>query len=305
MSSLLLRLNARPWARSLMVSAGRIATTPLQQLRPVPVGRHSSISTWTSWGLSTLRPDGGFHASSQPRIWLLQAQQRGFASTTGSDDDEEEFIDENGMTIRDREKIEKWAEKFTKDSIPKGLLTLNFVRSSGPGGQNVNKGKFYGYEQSVVSLSARYTSVNTKVDMRFVVDEAMWLPEYVRDRLKSEESNRINKSGEYVLASDSKRTQMANLDDCMEKLHDILLKMAKLPSLPDAESLAKLDRMSGIQWSLGNDGLQDPTLRFRLEQMQKATLPRYLRRKAADNRRKANKQFQSKKKASRRISRDD
>lgn len=156
------------------------------------------------------------------------------------------------MTIRDREKIEKWAEKFTKDSIPKGLLTLNFVRSSGPGGQNVNK-------------------VNTKVDMRFVVDEAMWLPEYVRDRLKSEESNRINKSGEYVLASDSKRTQMANLDDCMEKLHDILLKMAKLPSLPDAESLAKLDRI----------------------------------RKAADNRRKANKQFQSKKKASRRISRDD
>ncbi|KAI8353714.1 hypothetical protein B0O80DRAFT_386601 [Mortierella sp. GBAus27b] len=141
------------------------------------------------------------------------------------------------MTIRDREKIEKWAEKFTKDSIPKGLLTLNFVRSSGPGGQNVNKGKCFLSSMPVFSI------VNTKVDMRFVVDEAMWLPEYVRDRLKSEESNRINKSGEYVLASDSKRTQMANLDDCMEKLHDILLKMAKLPSLPDAESLAKLDRM--------------------------------------------------------------
>jgi hypothetical protein len=158
MSSLLLRLNARPWARSLMVSTGRIVITPLQQLRPVSVSRHSSISTWTSWDLSTLRPDRGFHASSQPRIWLLQAQQRGFASTTGPDDDEEEFRDENGMTMKDREKIEKWAEKFTKDSIPKGLLTLNFVRSSGPGGQNVNKGTFHGYEQSVVSLSARYTS---------------------------------------------------------------------------------------------------------------------------------------------------
>lgn len=28
--------------------------------------------------------------------------------------------------------------------------------------------------------------VNTKVDMRFIVDDALWLPEYVRDRLKSE-----------------------------------------------------------------------------------------------------------------------
>ncbi|ORZ26325.1 hypothetical protein BCR41DRAFT_301575 [Lobosporangium transversale] len=126
--------------------------------------------------------------------------------------------------MKDREKIEKWARNFTKDSIPKGLLTLNFVRSSGPGGQNVNK-------------------VNTKVDMRFVVDEALWLPEYVRDRLKSEESNKINKSGEFVLTSDRKRTQMANLDDCMEKLHELILRMAELPKLPDAEALEKLERM--------------------------------------------------------------
>ncbi|KAF9169566.1 hypothetical protein BGX21_001010 [Mortierella sp. AD011] len=159
-------------------------------------------------------------------------QYRGFASrkesgvdANSSGSEEEEFVDDNGMTMKDREKIEKWAKNFTKESIPKGLLTLNFVRSSGPGGQNVNK-------------------VNTKVDMRFVVDDAVWLPEYVRDRLKSEESNRINKSGEYVLTSDRKRTQMANLDDCLDKLHEVLIKMAELPKLPDAETLDKLERMS-------------------------------------------------------------
>ncbi|KAG0279429.1 hypothetical protein BGZ95_001248 [Linnemannia exigua] len=105
--------------------------------------------------------------------------------------------------------------------------------------------------------------------MRFIVDDALWLPEYVRDRLKSEESNRVNKNGEYVLTSDRKRTQMANLDDCMDKLHEILIRMAELPKLPDAETLERLERIAG------------------------------------NNRRKVNKQFQSQKKSSRRVSRDD
>ncbi|KAF9181734.1 hypothetical protein BGZ51_005237, partial [Haplosporangium sp. Z 767] len=77
--------------------------------------------------------------------WMTISQQRGFASRKGSsmdtlsEEEGEEFQDDNGMTMKDREKIENWARNFTKDSIPKGLLTLSFVRASGPGGQNVNK----------------------------------------------------------------------------------------------------------------------------------------------------------------------
>ncbi|KAG0268762.1 hypothetical protein DFQ27_005842 [Actinomortierella ambigua] len=135
-----------------------------------------------------------------------------------------DFLDDNGMNQQERAKIEKWAAGFTKDQIPKGLLTINFVRASGPGGQNVNK-------------------VNTKVDMRFNIDEAVWLPPFVREQLKVKEASKINKNGELTLQSDAKRTQMANLEDCMGKLHDLIMKTAELPNLPDPESLARLERL--------------------------------------------------------------
>ncbi|KAG0231068.1 hypothetical protein BGW41_002324 [Actinomortierella wolfii] len=173
-----------------------------------------------------------------------------------------DYLDENGMNREERAKIEKWAANFTKDQIPKGLLTINFVRASGPGGQNVNKGK---------GIETLLSSFNTKVDMRFAVDEALWLPPYVREQLKTKESNKINKNGELVMQSDAKRTQMANLDDCMSKLYDLIMETAQLPKLPDPESLARLERL----------------------------------KKAGDNRRKANKQYHSQKKSNRRVSRDD
>lgn len=34
----------------------------------------------------------------------------------------------------------QWCKDFTKESIPRDSLTVNVSRSSGPGGQNVNKG---------------------------------------------------------------------------------------------------------------------------------------------------------------------
>ena len=70
--------------------------------------------------------------------------------------------------------------------IPLDKIELRYSRSSGPGGQNVNK-------------------LNTKVDIRFNVREADWIPPAVRDRILLYNPNRINNDGELIVTSQEGR----------------------------------------------------------------------------------------------------
>ena len=88
-------------------------------------------------------------------------------------------------------------------SIPEDQLQISFTRASGAGGQNVNK-------------------VNTKVEIRFHLDTATWIPHEVRQRLKSNESNRINSQGYMTITSQEYRTQLQNRKDAIKKLQDII-----------------------------------------------------------------------------------
>merc|ERR1712112_155268 len=65
-----------------------------------------------------------------------------------------------------RKKEQNSVEKKEEFSgyIPVDQLKLTYMRSSGPGGQNVNK-------------------VNSKVDMRFHLESANWLPDWIKARL--------------------------------------------------------------------------------------------------------------------------
>ncbi|ORX93099.1 peptidyl-tRNA hydrolase domain-like protein, partial [Basidiobolus meristosporus CBS 931.73] len=100
----------------------------------------------------------------------------------------------------------------------------SFNRSSGPGGQNVNK-------------------VATKVEMRFVLDTADWLPEYVRGKLNEQNRNRINKKGEFVITSDRTRSQVKNADDCVDKLYQIILKAGEVPKEPDQATVERVKKL--------------------------------------------------------------
>ena len=76
-------------------------------------------------------------------------------------------------------------------------------RSTGPGGQNVNK-------------------VNTKVELRFDVAQSKILEEEEKQRILEKLKNRINKEGVLVLTSDQSRSQLKNKVLVLELFHELL-----------------------------------------------------------------------------------
>jgi ribosome-associated protein len=95
-------------------------------------------------------------------------------------------------------------------AIPRSELRFTFVRSAGPGGQNVNK-------------------VASKAVLRWAVANSPSLPDDVRVRFTAANRRRINDRGELILTSQRFRDQARNIDDCLEKLRQLMLAAATPP----------------------------------------------------------------------------
>lgn len=104
-------------------------------------------------------------------------------------------------------------------------LTFSASRSSGPGGQNVNK-------------------VNTRVELRFNIEASGLLNDDEKEHVKAKLKNKINAQGELVVTAQRSRSQLQNKGAAVEKFYTMLEKALKprkkrKPTKPSRASIEK------------------------------------------------------------------
>ncbi|SPO29436.1 uncharacterized protein UTRI_04835_B [Ustilago trichophora] len=120
------------------------------------------------------------------------------------------------------EERRRWVSNFTHLTLCRNHYSVTFSRSSGPGGQNVNK-------------------LNTKANVRLELSQLNGHapdsldPAHPRKWLNRDLVSRIAKKSPYYVASDHSllvtsmrhRTQEANVQEALEKMHAHLLELAQ------------------------------------------------------------------------------
>jgi len=104
-------------------------------------------------------------------------------------------------------------------------LNFTFSRSSGAGGQNVNK-------------------VNSKVTLRWEIDASTAFSKDLIERFKKKFKSKISADGTVVLSCDTHRTQSRNIAECILKLEKMLQEVAVAPKKrrPTKPSKASIEK---------------------------------------------------------------
>ena len=107
--------------------------------------------------------------------------------------------------------------------IKESELHFSFVRSQGPGGQNVNK-------------------VSTAVQLRYNIHKSD-IPKHIKELFIEKYSNRISKNGDIIIIAQSYRTQHKNKIDAINRLEslfsDIKIPVKRIATKPSKASQVK------------------------------------------------------------------
>eukprot|EP01135_Chromosphaera_perkinsii_P011358 Nk52_evm3s2391 gene=Nk52_evmTU3s2391 len=127
-------------------------------------------------------------------------------------------------------------EDIPSVNSPGAGLALSFARSSGPGGQNVNK-------------------VNTKCILTLEIKSASWIPEWVRTVLVHTQRNRISspgsgsggRGGVLSIQAQRFRSQQQNIADAMARLTDMINEAGEIDKETSPEKKQRVARLKKIE----------------------------------------------------------
>jgi ribosome-associated protein len=123
-------------------------------------------------------------------------------------------------------------------SIDETEIDESFVRSSGPGGQNVNK-------------------LSTAVQLRFDVRRSPSLPDDVAVRLMRLAGKRMTKDGVLVLIAQNHRTQERNRAEALERLIALIQEAAVRPVPRRATKPTKASKLRRIEGKKHRSGIKN------------------------------------------------
>ncbi|KAJ5492996.1 hypothetical protein N7539_001742 [Penicillium diatomitis] len=177
----------------------------------------------------------------RPSVPRVGGQAAKFASARSSDP----------LDPQDVELARTWLKAFQSgaQSIPRQLGQISFSRSSGPGGQNVNKSVqaliHLHLLPSHCSLGAIRNVVNSKATLKvplsalFPLVPPLLHPQLRASRYATERSQAL------VIQSDESRQQSTNVDACYAKLNQLLISSAR-DTIPGVTSQVQKDRVTKL-----------------------------------------------------------
>ncbi|KAM0798742.1 peptidyl-tRNA hydrolase [Usnea florida] len=119
-----------------------------------------------------------------------------------------------------------WLARFNANTIPKNICEVTFSRSSGPGGQNVNK-------------------VNSKATLRIRTQDFMHLiPAILRPNIEASRYY-AEKSKSLVIQGDGSRDRTNNVQECYNKLHALIVDAGR-SSVRGETSRAQVEKVKNL-----------------------------------------------------------